>query len=314
MKAVVLHELGQPPRVEDVPEPVPADGQELVRVTACPLTNFDRAHAAGTHYSKPAALPAVLGFIAAGRLGDGTRVLFGSPAGTMAEYAVTAREWCKEIPDGLDDETAAAAQNPALSAWMGLDWRGKLEPGQHVLILGATGVTGKLAVQLARRMGAGRIVAAGRNEEVLAELSRLGADATIQLSQPDDALRAAFAAHEYHVVLDYLWGHPTEVLLSSLGATGMELRHAPIRLVQAGVMAGSHISLHAEVLRSSGLEILGSGSGNAAPTDLITAKLHELMVLLAKGELRIDVNRVPLAEAQTVWDLDQRGRRTVLIP
>ena len=236
----------------------------------------------------------------------------------MAERAVTRRKHCVVLPDGVDDALAAAIQNPGVSAWVALEWRAKLQPGETVLVLGATGVTGQLAVQIAKHLGAGRVVGAGRNEQVLARLRDLGADATVQLDQSDEDLRAALLAEAgdgYDVVLDYLWGRPAEVFMSTLGVADMELRtFSRTRFVQVGVMAGADLRMNAEVLRSSGLEILGSGSGNAPPIDEITRQLGEVMGLLAGGELRVEVDRVPLSEVEQVWDRDQRGRRTILAP
>jgi NADPH2:quinone reductase len=236
----------------------------------------------------------------------------------MAERAVTKWEWCRPIPDGVDDALAAAIENPGVSAFTVLDWRAGLRPGERVLILGATGVAGQIAVQIARHLRAGRIVAAGRNPRVLASLPSLGADATIQLDQPDDALRhdlcAEAGAAGFDVVVDYLWGRPTELFISTLGRTDMELRFSRTRLIQVGFMVGSHVRLSAEVLRSSGLEIVGSGTGNAPPGSRLARQFDRVMDLLLRGELRIEVNRVPLAEVEKVWDLDQQGRRTVLIP
>jgi NADPH:quinone reductase-like Zn-dependent oxidoreductase len=318
VKAAVLHALGEPPRFDDVPEPTLGEGEEVVHVTACPLTNLDRGLAAGTHFAAPTKLPAVCGSLAVGRLSDGTRIMFRSPGGAMAERAVTKRQLCTRVPDGVNDALAAASQNPSVSTWAALEWRAKLQPGERVLVLGATGVAGQVAVQLARRLGATRIVGAGRNPRVLATLPSLGADATIQLDQPDDALRAAFRAEAgdagFDVVLDYLWGRPTEVFISTLGRADMELRFSRTRLVQMGTMAGAQVSLAAGVLRSSGLEVCGFGTGNAPPVGDLDRLLGQVMTLLARGELRIDVNRVPLAQVEEVWDADQKGIRTVLIP
>jgi NADPH:quinone reductase-like Zn-dependent oxidoreductase len=324
MKAAVLHALGQAPRWEDFPQPVPRDGEELIEVTAAPLNNIDRVRAAGSHYSvrsggyAAGGLPAVTGVIGAGRRPDGQRVLFGSRCGTMAQYSVASPQGTFPIPGGLDDAVAAAVWNPGLSAWLTFGWRCQLQPGQTVLILGATGVTGQLAVQAARHFGAGQIVAAGRNQQVLDRLPGLGADATIQLDQPPGELAAAFAAaageRDYDLVVDYLWGHPTEIFLSSLAHDDMEIRSARVRLVQAGEMAGPTITLPGAVLRSAGLEILGLGTGTMPPTDVITAMLRELLELMASGQLRIDVERVPLSAVEQVWGRDQHGRRPVFVP
>ena len=322
MKAAVLHALGELPRYEEVPDPVLLDGEEVVTVTAAPVNAIDRSRAAGSHYSVRSGpdigLPAVVGVIGAGRLADGKRVLFGSRLGTMAERSAARPEMTFPIPDGVDDAMAAAVWNPGLSAWLTLRWRASLQPGETVLVLGATGVTGKLAVQLAHRFGAGRVIAAGRNEQVLGELTGLGADATIRLGQPEDALAEAFAAaagdRGYDLVLDYLWGRPTEILLGSIARHDMTTRSLRTRLVQVGAMAGPDICLPAEVLRSSGLEILGIGTGTMPPLDVITSTLGELLGLIGSGELRIDIDRLPLSDVQQVWSRDQQGCRPVLIP
>src|SRR5260370_35875667 len=143
----------------------------------------------------------------------GTRVFFAgarSPYGAMAQRTVVLRSRCFPVPVSVDDATAAALPNPGVSAWLSLTWRGKLAPNETVLILGATGVTGRLAVQIAKLLGAGRVVAAGRNETVLSTLHELGADTTIRLGVPDSDLVEAFAREAgetgYDVIIDYLWG------------------------------------------------------------------------------------------------------------
>jgi NADPH:quinone reductase-like Zn-dependent oxidoreductase len=322
MKAVVLHARGELPRYEEVPDPVPLDGEELVTVAAAPVNAIDRSRAAGSHYSVRSGpgsdLPAVVGVIGAGRLAAGKRVLFGSRLGTMAEYSVVRQEMTFPIPDDVDDALAAAVWNPGLSAWLTLRRRAGIQPGETVLVLGATGVTGKLAVQLAKRFGAGRVIAAGRNEQVLDELTGLGADATIRLGQSEEDVAKAFTAEAgeggYDLVVDYLWGRPTEILLGTIGRHDITTRSLRTRLVHVGSMAGPEITLRAEVLRSAGLEILGMGTGTMPPLDVITSTLGELLGLVGSGEVRVDVDRVPMSGVQQVWSRDQRGRRPVLIP
>jgi threonine dehydrogenase-like Zn-dependent dehydrogenase len=195
MKAAVLHELGQSPRCEEFPAPTAQPGEVLLEVSAAPLNSIDRMIAAGSHYSKPERFPVVCGINGAGKLPDGRHVLFGgvrAPYGSMAQYAAVDPHKVFVLPAGLGDAIAAAAFNPGVSALLTLEWRAKLLPGECVLILGATGVTGQFAVQFARRMGAGRIVVAGRNRRVLAQLRELGADATIEIDQADPQLEAAF--------------------------------------------------------------------------------------------------------------------------
>jgi NADPH:quinone reductase-like Zn-dependent oxidoreductase len=321
MHAAVLHALGEAPRYEEFPTPEPRSGEALIHVTAAPQTAFDRAAAAGSHYAQAAEWPRVCGITGAGVTSDDTRVLFGGvrpPYGTMAEYAVADARWTFPLAPELDDAIAAAALNPGLSAWLTLNWRVKLEAGARVLVLGATGVAGQFAIQLAHLMGASHVVAAGRNAQVLRRLTELGADATINLSQRDADLEAELkreaGAQGFDIVVDYLWGHPTEVLLAALGHHDLETRALRTRLVQVGEMAGSRISLPAAVLRSSGLEILGNGTGSAPPPEALAQGLNELMSRLARAELCVEIERVPLASVAEVWNADHRGRRPVFIP
>jgi NADPH:quinone reductase-like Zn-dependent oxidoreductase len=320
MKAAVLHTLGKPPRFEDFPDPQPRPNEAKLRVKAASLKNIDKAMAKGAHYDSHTELPIVCGIDGVGILDDGTRVFCGGsrpPYGMMAEYTVVPRAWCLPIPDGVDDVTAAALPNPALSSWLPLVWRARLKPGETVLILGATGVAGKLAIQIAKHLGAKRVVAAGRNEQILNTLPELGADATIALDQPDPQLTADFvreAAHShFDIVLDYLWGHPTEVLLAALTGHDLNAESSAIRLVEIGEMAGSSISLSAAALRSSGLELYGSGGGSI-PHTAIFETFPQLWALAASGELRIETEPLALADVEKEWQRNQDGRRVVIIP
>jgi NADPH2:quinone reductase len=322
MYAAVLHTLGKPPRYDSFPEPAAGEGEVIVHVRAAALKPVDKAMAAGEHYASFRELPAVCGLDGAGQLEDGRRVVFAGPRrpyGAMAERAAVARARCFPVPDGVDDVTAAALLNPGMSAWFALTWRAQLSEGQSVLILGATGVTGKLAVQIARRLGAGRVVAAGRNEQVLSTLGALGADATIRLDQPGQDLTEAFAGVAgdagFDVVIDFLWGRPTEALLAALSRTELTAARSRVRLVEVGESAGPNISLPAAVLRSTKLEILGSGSGAVPPLQVIVDSYHQLMARAASGELHVDTERVPLTDIEEAWQRqDLHGRRLVVIP
>jgi len=241
-----------------------------------------------------------------------------SPYGMMAERTVVSRTWCLPIPDGVDDVTAAALPNPALSSWLSLVWRAQLKRGETVLILGATGVAGKLAVQIAKHLGAGRVVAAGRNEQVLRTLNDLGADATIHLDQPDKVLTETFireAGHKpFDIIIDYLWGHPTEVLLAALTGHDLKAEATRTRLVEVGEMAGPTIALPAAALRSSGLELYGGGGGSI-PAKAIFDAFPQIWALAARGKLRIDIKQAPLADVEAVWRRqDSPGHRLVIIP
>jgi NADPH2:quinone reductase len=321
MKAAVLRALGKPPHFEEFPDPKPSQGEVIVQVKAASLKNIDRMMASGSHYDSHRELPVVCGTDGVGVLDDGTRVFCGGsrpPYGMMAERTVVSRTWCLPIPDGVDDGTAAALPNPALSSWLSLVWRAQIKRGETALILGATGVAGKLAIQIAKHLGAGRVVAAGRNEQVLRTLNDLGADATIHLDQPDKELTEAFireAGHRpFDVIIDYLWGHPTEVLLGALTGHDLTAESNRTRLVDVGEMAGPTIVLPAAALRSSGLELYGGGGGSI-PHKAIFDAFPQIWALAASGKLRIDIEQAPLADVETLWQRqDSPGRRLVIIP
>jgi len=220
--------------------------------------------------------------------------------------------------EGVDDCVAAALPNPALSSWLPLTWRAQLKRGETVLVLGATGVAGKLAVQIAKHLGAGRVVAAGRNERILQTLASLGADATIALSQSDEDLALAFSREalrgHFDIVLDYVWGHPTEVLLAALTGHDVRAESRGVRLIEIGEMAGPTICLSAAALRSSGIEISGTGGGSV-PHSVIFDAFPKVWALAASGQLHIDTERVPLADVESAWRRnDLPGRRLVIIP
>jgi len=321
MKAAVLHALGAIPRFEDFPDPQPGQDEVLVHVTAASLKNIDKALASGSHYGSDGQLPTVCGVDGVGVLENGTRVFCGGarrPYGMMATLSVVPRTWCVPVPEGVDDCVAAALPNPALSSWLPLTWRAQLKRGETVLVLGATGVAGKLAVQIAKHLGAGRVVAAGRNERILQTLASLGADATIALSQSDEDLALAFRREalrrHFDIVLDYVWGHPTEVLLAALTGHDVRAESRGVRLIEIGEMAGPTISLSAAALRSSGIEISGTGGGSV-PHSVIFDAFPKVWALAASGQLHIDTERVPLADVESAWQRnDLPGRRLVFIP
>ena len=234
MKAAVLHALGDAPRYEDFADPTPTNDEALVRMRAASLNNINKLMADGSHYDSFRQLPTVVGLDGVGVLEDGTRVYCGAPRppyGTMAETTVVPRAFSMPVPEAVDDLTAAALPNPALSSWLALAWRAKLKPGETAL-------------------------------------AGLGADATVHLDGSDAELEESFARQAgdgYDVVLDYLWGRPTEALIGAL--TGHDLMAKPTRtrLVQIGEGAGPILRLPAEAVRSSGLEVMGSGGGSIPP-------------------------------------------------
>ena len=319
MNAAVVEAFDRPPRYAEFADPVAGDGEVLIEVTAAGLHPIVKALASGAHYGSTGALPFVPGVDGVGRLADGSRVYFGatrSPFGTFAERAVTAPRMCVPLPDGLDDVTAAALANPGMSSRAAL-MRAQFVAGESVLILGATGVAGQLAVQIARRLGARRIVAAGRNPKALAELAALGADAVISLDQERDALVSAFrqtlADAKIDVVLDYLWGQPAEIVLQAISQKGLSHAAPRIRFVQIGNSAGPTISLAGATLRSSGLELLGSGFGSASPQQIMQA-VSELFQEAAKKPFESAVKTASLRDVETLWNAKEEGTRLVFQP
>src|SRR6185369_6801998 len=206
-------------------DPPIEQGQLLVHVKAVALENIDKALASGRHFAVKQMLPqlpAIVGLDGIGMLEDGRMVGFGglkSPYGAFAQKTVIQEGYFVPLPEGVDAVTAAALPASALTALFPLKWGAKLQPGESVLINGATGVSGKLAVQIAKLLGAGRVISTGRNQKSMQQVKDLGADAVIDLKGSDEQIAAAFkqeAGAGYDVILDFLWGHPTEILIQTL--------------------------------------------------------------------------------------------------
>jgi NADPH:quinone reductase-like Zn-dependent oxidoreductase len=320
MHAAVVSSFDAPPRYTTFTDPVAAEGELPVVVTAAGLHPIVKTLANGTHYGSTGELPFVPGVDGVGRLDDGSRVYFGisrSPFGTFSERALAANWMCIPLPEGLDDATAAGIANPAMSSWVALTARAKFVAGESVLILGATGVAGQLAVQIAKRLGARRVIAAGRNPQALEKLKGLGADAVVSLDQEHDLLVAAFRS-EYagaglDVVLDYLWGHPAECVLEAISQKGLRKAASQVRFVQIGSSAGLAISLAAATLRSSGLELLGSGFGSAS-LDQIRIAIAEFFKTAATEPFQFNVKTAPLSDIETLWNSREEGIRLVFKP
>jgi len=324
MKAAVVEEWGRAPIYTDQPEPVVVDGGVVATVEASALTNLTKGLVSGKHYaSKELTLPAIPGADGVARLEDGTRVYTGAlkPYGMMAERTVVNPHGAVVLPDDVDSVTAAAIPNPGVSAWMSLEHAAAIRPGDHVLVLGATGVTGSTAVQLAKSaFGAGRVVVAGRDTTRLDWLRTVGADDTIAIGDEDLGARVAslHAEHPFDAVLDYLWGRPAEQVLEALGSNELMARYHHTRFVQIGSMAGLTMNLPAGILRSAGITISGVGLGSVPPDVLgrIRAEaLPRMFAMVAAGELRLNVQAKPLADVERLWTAKEpSGTRVVLTP
>jgi NADPH:quinone reductase-like Zn-dependent oxidoreductase len=309
MRAAVLHEYGVPTPGE-FEEPEPGPGQAVVDVLAAGVNPVDVSICAGRFYAGKPPLPSVAGREGVGML-NGERVYFDapiSPFGSMAERALIDPGSTYPVPDGVDEGVAVALGISGLAAWLPLTWRAELRPGEHVLVLGASGVLGQIAVQAAKLLGAGRVVAAARSREGLERCVELGADATVRLDEPDlpAALQRA-ADGRIDVVLDPLFGAPfaAAVNAASFGA----------RIVQIGQGAGAEATVTSAAIRGKLLTILGHTNA-AAPPDLKRAAYARMADAVADGHLRVEVERLPLEQVQEAWRRLQESahRKIVLVP
>lgn len=317
MKAAIVTTAGAAPVYTDFAEPQAGDGEVLIDVAASALSHVTKARAAGAHYSVAPVFPFVVGLDGVGRQRDGRRVAFllpRAPFGGMAERTVVKTAHCVPVPDKLDDVTAAAIANPGMSSWAALRERTTLMPGEVVLVNGATGTSGRLAVQIARHLGAGKIIATGRDSHVLDALKGLGADVTVSLLQDDRALEHAFmeqfGGQGVDIVLDYLWGPSAKLLLGAAAKSGWEAR--PIRFVQIGSVSGATIPLTATVIRSSSLELIGSGLGSV-PFHRMLVSIEELFQATVANDFKIACSAVPLADVTAHWTKHSAATRTVFV-
>jgi NADPH:quinone reductase-like Zn-dependent oxidoreductase len=316
MHAALVRSFDHPPRYESFDVPPPRGEHEVrIDVTAAALHPRVRSGASGSHYADEKTLPMIPGIDGVGRLPEGQRVYFvvhDTPFGTMADQAVADRRRCVIVPDGVDDATVAAAMNPAMSSWIALRLRAPLQAGQSVLVLGATGNAGQMAIQIARRLGARRVIGAGRNLERLATSK---ADEAVSLSGTPDAVRAAVAraAADVDVVLDYLWGQPAELAMVGM-LTARSNKSRPINWIQIGSIAGPTMALPSVALRSTNLRVLGSGQGSVPVADIV-GELPQLIEELAAGRLTVIPLRVPLTDVEATWTAPApQGQRVVFMP
>jgi NADPH:quinone reductase-like Zn-dependent oxidoreductase len=315
MKAALVTEAGATPVCGVFAEPVAGPGENRIAVSAAAISHATRGRASGKHYSSRNVYPLIPGIDGVGRLADGQRVYFAGPRepfGGMAEVAVAPAAMCVPVPDDVDDVTAAAIANPGMSSWAALELRAGLQPGQTVLVNGATGIAGRLAVQIARYLGAGRVIATGRDAAALERAAALGADSTISLLQEADALEDALKtefARGVDVVIDYLWGRSAEQLLVAGAKVGPEGR--AIRFVQVGSAGGEDITLPGAVLRGSAIQLMGSGIGSVS-LDGLVATVRKLFAATAPAGFMIDTTAVPLSQVDEAWNA-AGATRTVLV-
>lgn len=314
MKAALVQEPGTTPVYADCAEQAVTEGAVRIAVVASALSHLTKTRASGKHYSSTGKFPLVPGVDGTGVREDGTRVYFvlpEAPSGGMAEYCIVKATHCIPLPAALDDVTAAAIAIPGMSSWAALLERAKLVKGETVLINGATGVSGRLAVQIAKYLGAGKVIATGRNAEALQSLRAIGADVTISLAQDNEALASEFEEQfrdGIDVILDYLWGQSAELLLVSGAKAAPEA--VPVRFVQIGAVSGPTITLPGAALRSSSIELMGSGLGSI-PMPRIFDAIEQLLEATIPGGFKIATRPIPLSQVADHWLGDESSARTV---
>ena len=313
-----MYQKGELPQYVDFPEPTPQHEDEiLVRVKSVAIKHFDKGKASGKHYSSETKREGgqVIGGDGVCLLEDGTRVYGIGVSGMLAEKATVEKNRIVKLPAGLSDAVAAALPNAVMGAAMALKFKADIQPGDVVLINGATGFTGRVAVQIARHYGAGKVIATGRNEQSLQDLLALGADEIISVKQTDESLLAQLkAAQPFDIVIDYLWGHTAELILGSLMGKG-SFTHKT-RFVSVGSMAGDLIQLSAANLRSVDLQLTGSGLGSWTKQqirELLIEILPEMFQLAADGKLKVETVEVKIEDIANLWNLDvSDGKRLVV--
>lgn len=302
MKAAIVDKLGDPPSYGDFRDPEAGEGEVVVTVRAAPLSPIVKALVAGKHYASGASGGFVPGVDGVGVDPSGRRVYFlfpKAPFGSMAEKALAGENMVVPVPDALSDEGAAAIATAGLASWIALSRRAPLRDGDTVLVVGATGAAGGMAIQTARHFGASRVVAIGRNK---AKLDQMDADVRIALDEhADRALRDQFD-RGVDVVLDFVWGGPAlRVLRAATRDRGSRAGEPRLRYVQLGTVAGDEVPIRGDMLRSTGLELLGSGIGSVAVSELL-AGAGELLDAAPAAGFHAPFRSLPLDAVADAWN------------
>ncbi|MEE6136365.1 zinc-binding alcohol dehydrogenase family protein [Mycobacterium sp. 050128] len=316
MHAAVVTTFDKPPAYREFPSPTTQTADEIVvDVIAAGLHPRVRSQADGSHYTSTAALPLVPGIDGVGRAPDGTIRYFVLPdttMGAMAEQTVIDQRRSIVLPHGTDPILVAAAMNPVMSSWLALRRRIDFAPGQSVLVLGATGSSGRLAVQVAKQLGAGHVIGAGRAAQRLAALQALGADTVVQIDNASAINDLALAARDVDVVIDYLWGPVTAEVMARI-ATHRSDRAKPLTWLEIGSVAGPSAEIFSAALRAVRLQIVGSGQGSIPNRDIL-AELPAIAAEINSGAFELDARTVPLADVEAAWGVADAGQRLVITP
>lgn len=313
MKAAVITAPDADAVYADFAEPEVSDRAHPMEVLAAGIHPVVRSLAGGRHYGSTGRYPLVPGVDCVARGADGVARYAGfvrAPWGTLAQRI--AAPLGVPLPAGADPVTIAGSLNPGLSSWLPLIRRAREVDGLGtVLVVGATGVAGRLAVQHARLLGADRIVGVGRDAHRLAEVERLGAIA-VPLADDPAELVDALAGTAPSIVIDYVWGSAAELVWSALARHGLGDDDADIRHVQIGAQGGARAALPSALLRSRRIAVQGAGAGSV-PIAEIVAALPSYMAHLASGEVQAAIRRYPLSDVAAAWS-DRGPDRVVVVP
>jgi NADPH:quinone reductase-like Zn-dependent oxidoreductase len=323
MKAAIIRAAGAGPVFGDFADPVATQGAEVITVTASALSQFSKSRSSGGHYSSNAEFPVIAGAEGIGTTGDGKRVYFVMPVapyGALAEQTLVLPKFIVPVPDELDDVTAAAIANPGMSAWAALVERAVLKPGETVLINGATGTAGRLAVQIAKHLGAGKVIATGRNEAELEELRAIGADVLVPFklgllhptgeTQYEAAIKDAISGG-VNVVLDYLWGKSARTVIAAIVRNVEDA--TPVRFVHVGGASGEdNIDLPGAALRSSSIQLMGSGL-KSVPLEKLLAAIANVFAISMSANLQVATRTVSLSSVEEAWDAPGKPRLVVTV-
>jgi NADPH:quinone reductase-like Zn-dependent oxidoreductase len=318
VRAAVVTTFAEPPHYQEFADPEPhGEHEAVVEVVAAALSPRVRSQASGAHYTSTDRLPQVPGIDGVGRTPDGRLRYFVLPdtrLGSMAERTVIDLRRSIELPDDVDAVRLAAAMNPAMSSWVALRCRVGFEAGQRVMVLGATGNAGRLAVQVAHRLGAAHVVAVGRDQTRLDDLAAQHAAHTVSLdAEPETvARRLSEAGRDVDVVLDYLWGPPTANALRAI-VPARDDDSQTLTWIQIGSVAGLESPIPSAALRATRLQIVGSGQGSVTTPDIVS-ELATLAAEIHSGRLIVHAAPVPLSDIQRTWTRPPAGPRLVIVP
>lgn len=307
MRAAQISELGRAPEPAELAGPSGASAVEMVVVSLNPL---DLAIGAGRFYGGHPPLPYVPGCEGVGRADGRLVYVFGGGLGLQRDGALAERVDVPEgasfeLPDDVDPALASACGIAGIAGWTPVMHVAGVGPDDRVLVLGATGTVGLIALQAAKLRSAARVVAAGRSAEKLERCKELGADETVTIGDGDlaEAITAAFDGDGPTVVIDPLWGEPV--------AAAAQAAAPGARIINIGQSAGPEATLASAAVRGKQLRIQGHSNFAMTPSERRAVHL-ELLEEVQAGRIALDLERFPLDRVADAWKAQAAGRKAVV--